>query len=108
MDEIDKIIKLFETLPESEKSKFLNHLGKKEFSKCSNCSNLCENLEACEFCIKNFLEKDFGKWTSGNTEIDELIKNRQRNIIKIDHIVEWIPFNKFQDVQFTFFSKRFK
>jgi serine/threonine protein kinase len=68
--------------------------------KCEKCQNECFNSKSCEFCIKKYLENRFSKWSSENKEIDELIQNCQKNFLKPDFIVEWIPYNKLEDIQY--------
>ena len=45
----------------------------------------------CQPCeIKEF-EKDFSNWTSGNKDIDDLIKESQISATKFWDFIEWIP-----------------
>lgn len=41
-----------------------------------------------------------GIWTTGNDEIDEIIKETQRTASKHRKPWKWIPFDKFEDVKF--------
>lgn len=41
-----------------------------------------------------------GIWTTGNDEIDEIIKETQRTASKHRKPWKWIPFEKFEDVKF--------
>ncbi|CAB4432748.1 unnamed protein product [Rhizophagus irregularis] len=72
-----------------------------KIKKCEKCQNECFNLKTCEFCIKKYLEDRFLKWSSNNKEIDEWIQNCQKNFLKPDFIVEWIPYNNLQDIQYV-------
>ncbi|CAJ0745608.1 3111_t:CDS:2 [Entrophospora sp. SA101] len=91
----------------------LNHLvdvykvsfkdGSKRF--CDQCEKWCYSIEYCELCIRQHLEKQFMSWTSGNQGIDELIRKCQLNTLVPYGIVEWIPYENFNNVQFK--SKNF-
>ncbi|RIB28797.1 hypothetical protein C2G38_2157041 [Gigaspora rosea] len=38
-------------------------------------------------------------WTSGNKDIDDYIKEFQLKTASYEDIIEWIPFNRFENVQ---------
>ena len=42
---------------------------------CENCQNECLATLFCEHCVRNYLKENFSNWTSGNDDIDILIKN---------------------------------
>jgi hypothetical protein len=65
----------------------------------------------CDICYKLFtdkykkwckpcqLKKNFTNWTSGNEKIDNLIQKMQLRINNYDNIiVEWIPYDQFNDI----------
>jgi hypothetical protein len=39
-------------------------------------------------------------WTSGNNDIDDLIKNCQMESVGPNRIVEWIPYSNLQNIKF--------
>ncbi|GES83997.1 kinase-like domain-containing protein [Rhizophagus clarus] len=43
---------------------------------------------------------NFSNWTSENNAIDDLIKNCQMETLTPSKIIEWIPYNKFQNVKY--------
>src|ERR1043165_8038861 len=43
---------------------------------------------------------NFSNWTSGNNEIDEIIKKCQANSLIPYMIVEWIPYDSFQNIKY--------
>ncbi|EXX71213.1 uncharacterized protein OCT59_019529 [Rhizophagus irregularis] len=57
--------------------------------KCPNCKRLREEWFWCRPC--EIIEFEKKKWTSGNKEIDELIKESQINATKFWDFIEWIP-----------------
>src|SRR3954454_25266089 len=44
---------------------------------CEDCNQECLNTLLCEHCFRNFLKANFSKWTSGNDDIDSLIRKCQ-------------------------------
>ena len=69
---------------------------------CENCGEVYTNVyhKWCEPCQINNLKKDFANWTSGNEKVDEFIQEMQLKISKWnDVIVEWIPYNQFNDIK---------
>ena len=66
---------------------------------CENCQERCLATLYCEFCVRNYLKENFPNWTSGNNEIDNLIKKCQMESITPSMIVEWIPYDDLQNVR---------
>jgi hypothetical protein len=77
----------------------------KIFDKVSNSVNI--NHKNCSYCNKPFTEELWCKecdphrmiegWTSGNNEIDKFIKDTMYKR-KNDKFLEWVPFDKFKDI----------
>ena len=54
----------------------------------------------CEPCQINYLKENFTNWTSGNEKVDNFIQELQPKINNyIDVIVEWIPYNQFDNIK---------
>ncbi|RHZ82774.1 hypothetical protein Glove_103g273 [Diversispora epigaea] len=70
-----------------------------EKHQCNNCQNWHQASQYCEFCIRKYLRNDFGNWTSGNNEIDKLIRKCQRKTVTPDSIIEWIEYNQFENIE---------
>ncbi|CAG8823947.1 24350_t:CDS:1, partial [Racocetra persica] len=68
--------------------------------KCENCQNWTHAQQYCEYCIRNYLTNNFNNLSSGNIEIDELIRECQLNTQRPDYIVEWIPYESFSDIKY--------
>ncbi|CAB5352784.1 unnamed protein product [Rhizophagus irregularis] len=71
---------------------------------CKSCNKIYENIDHkwCRQCVINNLKKNFTNWTSGNVKIDNFIQKMQLEIKKYDDIiVEWIPYNQFNNVKKT-------
>ena len=54
----------------------------------------------CEHCIRTYLKSKFSDWTSGNSDIDDLIQKCQIETLAPDLIIEWIPYNNLQNINY--------
>ena len=45
------------------------------------------------------MKSKFSNWTSGNDDIDNLIQQCQIETLEPDAIMEWIPYNKLQNIE---------
>ena len=77
-----------------DRDKILDNIGTRRI--CENCNQKCLATLYCEYCVQNYLKAKFSNWTSGNNEIDNLIKKCQSETLMPDKIVEWIPYDKLQ------------
>ncbi|UZO05218.1 uncharacterized protein OCT59_025578 [Rhizophagus irregularis] len=71
---------------------------------CESCGKIYITVDEkwCRPCVINNLEKNFTNWTSGNEKIDNFIQKMQSKIESTgDIIVEWIPYNQFNNVKKT-------
>ncbi|RHZ83308.1 hypothetical protein Glove_97g64 [Diversispora epigaea] len=53
----------------------------------------------CKPCNLTRFKNDFDKWTSGNETIDKFIKDTQLNADYYKKVIEWIPYDRFQDIK---------
>ncbi|CAG8435132.1 9994_t:CDS:2 [Scutellospora calospora] len=67
---------------------------------CAYCNNQVIAITYCERCIRNYLQRNSNKWTTGNIKLDELIQECQINSVSPSDIFEWIPFESFKNVEF--------
>src|ERR1044072_2121572 len=72
--------------------------GKKRV--CENCKQECLAISFCELCIRNHLKANFSNWTSGNNEIDNLIRKCQMKTCIPNKIIEWIPYNSLRNIKY--------
>ncbi|EXX64245.1 kinase-like domain-containing protein [Rhizophagus irregularis DAOM 181602=DAOM 197198] len=93
-DEISYAVKLLNK--DFDDHKILSNEGIKRI--CENCKEKCLATFYCEFCVRNYLKNNFSNWTSENNDIDNLIKKCQLETITPQKIVEWIPYNNFQNL----------
>ena len=67
---------------------------------CENCQDECLATLFCEHCVRNYLKANFSDWTSGNNDIDNLIRKCQMETIAPNKIIEWIPYNNLQNIKY--------
>src|SRR5688572_23729261 len=73
---------------------------KKAYGICGECNEPGTGLRWCQSCNAKRLKENFKNWTSGNKDIDELIQHSQLNATYSTNCLEWIPFEKFQNVTY--------
>jgi hypothetical protein len=81
-----------------DRNKLLFNEGEKRI--CEICSEECLATLYCEICVRNYLKAKFSNWTSGNSNIDDLIQKCQMKTLAPDMIVEWIPYNNLQNIKY--------
>ena len=72
----------------------------KKHGLCEECSQLNTGYVWCQSCNSKHFQQDFNKWTSGNKEIDKFIQKFQLNATCYEEILEWIPYEKFSDIEY--------
>ncbi|EXX57913.1 polo kinase CDC5 [Rhizophagus irregularis DAOM 197198w] len=108
---VKKIVLADKSLTKNEKSFAINQLNKDSDSYkllynegtkriCENCYDECLATLFCEHCVRNYLKSNFSNWTSGNNDIDNLIRQCQMKTINLYRIVEWIPYNNLQNINY--------
>jgi len=45
-------------------------------------------------------QQNFLNWTSGNNFIDKFIQESQLNAQNINQVLEWIPYNRFKNIEY--------
>jgi hypothetical protein len=69
---------------------------------CKKCGEIYTDIyyKWCRPCQINNLKQDFANWTSGDEKIDDFIQKMQLKInIKDNIIIEWIPYNQFNNIK---------
>ena len=72
----------------------------KKYGLCKECNQPNIGNYWCQSCNSKHFKQDFNKWTSGNKEIDEFIQNFQLNATCHEEVLEWIPYEKFENVEY--------
>ncbi|EXX62337.1 Sps1p [Rhizophagus irregularis DAOM 197198w] len=81
-----------------DRNKVIFNLGTKRI--CENCNQECLATLYCEYCVRNYLKENFSNWASGNDDIDNLIQKCQIESLSPTMIVEWIPYNDLENINY--------
>ncbi|CAB4441449.1 unnamed protein product [Rhizophagus irregularis] len=81
-----------------DRDKVMDNDGTKRI--CENCKQECLAILYCEYCVRNYLKEDFSNWTSGNEDIDNLIRKCQMESLMPNNIVEWIPYSNLENIKY--------
>ncbi|EXX54109.1 Skm1p [Rhizophagus irregularis DAOM 197198w] len=73
---------------------------KEVYGICGECNEPGTGENWCQSCNAKRFEENFKNWTSGNKDIDELIQHSQLNAVHYKTCLEWIPYEKFQNVTY--------
>jgi hypothetical protein len=106
-----KTINEDQTLDPDEKKEAISILSKRyDYDKiiynegekriCENCQNECLAISYCEHCLRSYLRAKFSDWISENFDIDNLIQKCQLESIGPNKIIEWIPYNNLENVEY--------
>ena len=71
-----------------------------EPKECNKCRLTRYSDRFCENCISLHLQELFNTWTSGNDIIDNFIQKCQKLSSLPNYIMEWIPFDQFENVKY--------
>jgi len=67
---------------------------------CEECSQPNTGGNWCQSCNSKHFQQEFNKWTSGNKEIDEFIQKFQLNTTNRHEVLEWIPYDRFENIEY--------
>ena len=67
---------------------------------CGECNEPGTGWDWCQPCNTKRSKENFRNWTSGNKNIDEFIQDSQLNAVYYSKHLEWIPYEKFQNVTY--------
>ena len=85
-----------------EKVVYIKDLEKRKevYGICGECNEPGTGQDWCQPCNAKRFKENFKNWTSGNKDIDEFMQNSQLNAVYCLKCLEWIPFEKFQNVTY--------
>src|SRR5205085_7962396 len=72
----------------------------KEHGLCKECKQPNTGSEWCQSCNAKRFQQNFKNWTSGNHDFDEYIQNSQLKAKYYDEVLEWIEYDKFENVKY--------
>ncbi|UZO03078.1 uncharacterized protein OCT59_023491 [Rhizophagus irregularis] len=67
---------------------------------CKNCKQINTHYDWCQPCVSKRFQQNFKNWTSGNHVVDEFIQKAQLKAECESQIIEWIEYDKFEDVEY--------
>ncbi|RHZ80959.1 hypothetical protein Glove_130g13 [Diversispora epigaea] len=71
-----------------------------EYGKCEDCQQDNIGPQWCNTCNSKRFQSEFNEWTSEDAEIDEFIQKTQLTATKYEEVIEWIPFNRFNNIKY--------
>ncbi|RHZ78316.1 hypothetical protein Glove_166g16 [Diversispora epigaea] len=71
-----------------------------KYGKCTDCQRDNTGPQWCNTCNSIRFQSEFNKWTSEDAEFDEFIQKTQLSATKYEEVIEWIPFDKFNNIKF--------
>ena len=109
-DDVIEQIKDFDYLYKTEEQNLLidKLILNEELNKCYKENGLCEECKQpntydnnwCQSCSVKYITKNFKNWTSGNHDVDEFIQKSQLKAIDKTKILEWIEYDRFENVEY--------
>ena len=70
------------------------------FGLCKKCNQENTGLWWCKRCNAKHFQQNFENWTSGNNDIDKFIQNTQLSATWSSEVLEWIPYDRFNDIKY--------
>ncbi|GBB88342.1 hypothetical protein RclHR1_01490023 [Rhizophagus clarus] len=75
--------------------------NKRIYGKCSECKRINTGRNWCQACNSKRFQQKFNNWTSGNDVINKFIQNSQLTAKNNLQMLEWIPYNKFNNIMYA-------
>ncbi|RIA91709.1 kinase-like domain-containing protein [Glomus cerebriforme] len=85
----------------SSSSRSISYNNKIKYGLCLTCDRPNTHSEWCQPCNSERFRKNFKNWTSGNELIDNFIKDSQLSASNNRQVLEWIPYDQFQNFKFV-------
>ena len=67
---------------------------------CKGCKQPNTGDEWCQSCNSKRFQQNFKNWTSGNSDVDKLIQESQLNAKRNDEKLEWIEYDRFENIEY--------
>jgi hypothetical protein len=76
----------------------------KKYGLCEECkqpnTGYIGGYDWCQSCNGKLFQQNFQNWTSGNNDIDELIKKTQLEAKNYKEVLEWIEYDRFENIEY--------
>ena len=99
--ESDEGIRCYGITKDSETNNFMMVINCK-YNLCEECKQPNTGRLWCQSCNAQHFQQNFKIWTSGNHDIDEFIQNVQLKAKSCQVFLEWIEYDKFENVECLF------
>ncbi|RHZ88318.1 hypothetical protein Glove_23g151 [Diversispora epigaea] len=86
----------------SNNTSLINYLitGRDRYGKCEDCQQDSTGPKWCNICNSKRFQSEFNEWTSEDVEIDEFIQKTQLIATNCEEVIEWIPFDRFNNIEY--------
>ena len=71
-----------------------------DYGLCQGCKQPNTFYSWCQSCNSKRFQQNFKNWTSGNSDVDKLIQESQLNAINYYEILEWIEYDRFENIEY--------
>src|SRR5947207_794413 len=71
------------------------------YSWCQSCKQPNTDSYWCQSCNAKHFQENFKNWTSGNSDVDELIQESQLNAKNAYEKLEWIEYDRFENIEYV-------
>ena len=72
----------------------------KEYGLCKKCKQPNTYHVWCQSCNAKHFQQNFENWTSGNSKVDKLIQESQLNAKNSYEKLEWIEYDRFENIEY--------
>ena len=72
----------------------------KWYGLCKGCKQPKTTYKWCQPCASEYCQQNFKNWTSGNHDVDEFIQKAQLKAERYKQIIEWIEYDRFENVEY--------
>ena len=71
-----------------------------DYGLCKGCKQPNTSHDWCKPCNSKCFQQNFKNWTSGNSDVDKLIQESQLNAKIRDEKLEWIEYERFENIDY--------
>jgi len=71
------------------------------YGNCRDCGKARTIFNWCHACESQWFQENFSNWTSGNEQIDAIVRTSQENAKQGGDFLEWIPFDQFELITYS-------
>jgi hypothetical protein len=69
-----------------------------EYYRCQKCGQIY-GKDYCKSCNSVRFRDNFAHWTSGDSNLDEMIQNSQQNADRSYKLIEWIEYSNLENIE---------